>query len=84
MTIDLGGYTLDRKLKWRGEDGGQVITVREGAKLNLSHGTLKGGWGGASGGINNEGGIVTLTNSPSPAVRATTVAAVSVTAVRSS
>ena len=46
VTIDLGGYALDRKLTQRGEGGGQVITIREGATLNLSNGTLKGGWGG--------------------------------------
>jgi len=46
VTIDLGGHTLDRKLTKRGEGGGQVITVRKGATLNLKNGTLKGGWGG--------------------------------------
>ena len=61
MTIDLGGFTLDRGLKGREWDtGGQVITVRKGATLNLSNGTLKGGWGGDSGGINNEGGTANL------------------------
>ena len=45
VTFDLGGFTLDRKLTKRGEGGGQVITIREGATLNLSNGTLtmKGG-----------------------------------------
>ena len=62
VTIDLGGFTLDRKLTKRGEGGGQVITVREGATLNLSNGTLKGGWGGNAGGINNEGGTANLTD----------------------
>ena len=62
VTIDLGGFTLDRKLTQRGEGGGQVITIREGATLNLSNGTLKGGWGGNSGGISNEGGTATLTD----------------------
>ena len=62
VTIDLGGYTLDRKLTKRGEGGGQVITVREGATLNLSNGTLKGGWGGAGGALVNEGGMVKLVN----------------------
>jgi hypothetical protein len=62
VTIDLNNYTLDRKLRYRGEGGGQVFTVRGGATLNLSNGTLKGGWGGDSGGINNEGGTVNLTN----------------------
>ena len=45
MTIDLGGYTLNRRLTKRGEGGGQVITVRKDATLNLSNGTLKGGGG---------------------------------------
>ena len=63
MTIDLGGFTLDRGLKGREWDtGGQVITMRKDATLNLSNGTLTGGWGGDSGGINNEGGTVNLTD----------------------
>ena len=62
VTINLNGFTLDRKLTKRGEGGGQVITVRNGATLNLSNGTLKGGWGGAGGALVNEGGMVTLTD----------------------
>ena len=62
VTINLGGHTLDRKLMRRGEGGGQVITVRSGGTLNLSNGTLKGGWGGAGGALVNEGGTVTLTS----------------------
>ena len=63
VTIDLGGHTLDRGLTSRDYDhGGQVITVRSGATLNLSNGTLKGGWGGNGGGIANEGGTATLSN----------------------
>lgn len=63
ITIDLGGHTLDRGLTARDYDhGGQVITVRSGATLNLSNGTLKGGWGGNSGGLSNEAGTVNLTN----------------------
>ena len=63
VTLDLGGFTLDRgrtSREWN--TGGQVITVRKGGTLNLSNGTLTGGWGGASGGINNEGGTVNLTD----------------------
>lgn len=60
MVIDMNGHKLDRKLTERGEGGGQVITVRKGAKLSLSNGTLAGGWGGNAGGLSNEGGIVTL------------------------
>ena len=55
VTIDLNGYTLDRKLTQRGEGGGQVFTVRSGATLNLSNGTVKGGWAGDSGGLLNHG-----------------------------
>ena len=62
ITLDLNGHTLDRKLTKRGEGGGQVITVRSGGTLNLSNGTLKGGWGGAGGALVNEGGTVTITD----------------------
>ena len=62
VTIDLGGYTLDRQLTKRGEGGGQVITVRKGATFNLKNGTLQGGWGRDGGGLVNEGGTVTLTD----------------------
>lgn len=63
VTIDLAGHTLNRGLtKREWNTGGQVITVRKGATLNLSNGTLKGGWGGNGGGLVNEGGNVTLTN----------------------
>ena len=63
VTIDLGGHTLDRGLTSRDYDhGGQVITVRSGATLNLSNGTLRGGWGGNGGGIANEGGTAALSN----------------------
>ena len=63
VTIDLGGFTLDRGLKAREwNTGGQVITVRKDATLNLSNGTLTGGWGGNGGGIANEGGTANLTN----------------------
>ena len=62
VTIDMNGHKLDRKLTKRGEGGGQVITVREGATLNLSNGTLAGGWGGAGGALVNEGGTVELTD----------------------
>ena len=62
VPINLGGYALDRKLTQRGDNGGQVITVRNGATLILKNGTLQGGWGGDGGGLLNEGGIVTLTN----------------------
>ena len=63
VTINLGGYTLNRRLTMRGESGGTVITVHNGATLNLSNGTLKGGWGGNGGGLaNEEGGTTNLTN----------------------
>ena len=63
ITLNLGGFKLDRGLTSREwNTGGQVITVREGATLNLSNGTLTGGWGGNSGGLVNEGGTVNLTD----------------------
>ena len=62
VTLNLGGHSLNRGLTKRGDGGGQVITVRSGAKLNLSNGTLTGGWGGAGGALVNEGGTVTLTD----------------------
>ena len=56
VTIDLKGHTLDRGLTAREwNTGGQVITVRNGATLNIKNGTLKGGWGGNGGGIENTG-----------------------------
>ena len=54
MTIDLNNYTLDRGLTAQA-DYGQVFTVRNGSTLNLSNGTLTGGYGGNGGGIHNEG-----------------------------
>ena len=63
VTIDLGGFKMDRGLKSREwNTGGQVITVREGATLNLSNGTLTGGWGGNAGGLVNEKGTANLTD----------------------
>ncbi len=63
VTIDLGGHTLNRGLtKREWNTGGQVITVCQYATLNLSNGTLTGGWGGASGGISNENATANLTN----------------------
>ena len=63
VTLDLGGFTLDRgrtSREWN--TGGQVITVRKGGTLNLSNGTLTGGWGGNSGGLANEEGTANLTD----------------------
>ena len=63
ININLSSKTLNRSLDERDYDhGGQVITVRKDATLNLSQGILTGGWGGDSGGILNEGGTVNLTN----------------------
>jgi hypothetical protein len=63
VTINLNNHTLDRKLTGRPASNiaGQVFTVREGSTLNLNGGTVKGGWGGAGGAINNEG-TCNLTN----------------------
>lgn len=52
-TIDLAGYKLDRGLTERGQ-AGQVITVRSGSALNLSNGTLTGGYGGNGGALDIE------------------------------
>ena len=54
IAINMDGHTLDRGLTKRG-NAGQVFAVRQGATLNLSNGTLTGGWGGDSGGIDNYG-----------------------------
>ena len=62
VTMDLNGHKLDRRLTKRGEGGGQVITVRQGATLNLSNGTLTGAWGRGGGGLVNENGTANLTN----------------------
>ena len=63
VTIDLGGFKMDRGLKAREwNTGGQVITVRKDATLNLSNGTLTGGWGGNAGGLVNEKGTANLTD----------------------
>lgn len=64
VTIDLGSHTLDRGLKAREwKTGGQVITVRKDATLNLKNGTLTGGWGGDGGGLLNEAeGTANLTD----------------------
>ena len=63
ININLRSKTLNRSLDERDYDhGGQVITVRKDATLNLSQCILTGGWGGDSGGILNEGGTVNLKN----------------------
>ena len=51
VTVNLGGYTLDRGCRSRGS---QVIVVRSGSRLNLSGGTVTGGWGGNGGAIDIE------------------------------
>ena len=62
VTINLNGHKLDRKLTKRGQGGGTVITVRSGATLHISNGTITGGWGGAGGALSNENGTVFLTD----------------------
>lgn len=54
VTINMGGYKLDRGLTAHGSDG-QCIYVASGSTLNLSNGILTGGWGGDSGGLLNAG-----------------------------
>lgn len=63
VTIDLNGHKLDRGLTERGENGGTVITVRDGAYLYLTNGTITGGWGGDGGALSVEDqGWAQLTN----------------------
>ena len=60
ITIDMNGFTLDRGCTSRGS---QVIVVRTGSTLNLSNGTLTGGWGGNGGALDIEPGTtVNLTD----------------------
>ena len=60
ITIDMNGFTLDRGCTSRGS---QVIVVRTGSTLNLSNGTLTGGWGGNGGALDIETGTtVNLTD----------------------
>ncbi len=60
ITIDINGFTLDRGCTSRGS---QVIVVRTGSTLNLSNGTLTGGWGGNGGALDIESGTtVNLTD----------------------
>ena len=51
VTIDLGGHTLNRNST--SDSRSQVIGVFSGSTLNISNGTLTGGWGG-DGGILNQ------------------------------
>ena len=51
VTIDLGGHTLNRNST--SDNRSQVIGVFSGSTLNISNGTLTGGWGG-DGGILNQ------------------------------
>ncbi len=60
ITIDLNDFTLDRGCTSRGS---QVLVVRTGSTLNLSGGTLTGGWGGNGGALDIEAGAaVNLSN----------------------
>ena len=60
ITIDMNGFTLDRGCTSRGS---QVIVIRNGSTLNLSNGTLTGGWGGNGGALDIEPGTtVNLTD----------------------
>ena len=60
VTINMGGYKLDRGCTSRGS---QVIVVRTGSTLNLSGGTVTGGWGGNGGALDIEStATVNLTN----------------------
>ncbi len=60
ITIDMNGFTLDRGCTSRDT---QAIVVRTGSKLNLSNGTVTGGWGGNGGALDIEDGTtVNLTD----------------------
>lgn len=60
ITINMNGFALDRGCTSRGS---QVIVVRTGSTLNLSNGTLTGGWGGNGGALDIETGTtVNLTD----------------------
>jgi len=60
VTINMGGYKLDRGCTSRGS---QVIVVRTGSTLNLNNGTVTGGWGGNGGALDIETGtVVNLTD----------------------
>ena len=59
ITIDMNGFTLDRGCTSRGS---QVIVIRTGSTLNLSNGTLTGGWGGNGGAIDIETSISDWSN----------------------
>ena len=50
VTINLGGHTLNRNST--SDNRSQVIGVFSGSTLNISNGTLTGGWGGDGGIIN--------------------------------
>ena len=60
VTINMGGYKLDRGCTSRGS---HAIVVRTGSKLNLRGGTVTGGWGGNGGALDIEDGTtVNLTD----------------------
>lgn len=60
ITIDMNGFTLDRGCTSRVT---QAIVVRTGSELNLSNGTVTGGWGGNGGALDIEDGTtVNLTD----------------------
>ena len=60
ITIDMNGFTLNRGCTSRDS---QAIVVRTGSTLNLSNGTVTGGWGGHGGAFDIESGThVNLTD----------------------
>ena len=61
VTIDMGGFELNRGLTQRVMNVGQAIGVRTGSTLVLSNGTVTGAWGGDGGAIINHGNVQ-LTN----------------------
>ena len=61
INIDLNGKRLDRGLQVLAPGHGQVLDTKKGATVNISNGTLTGGYGGDGGAIQNTG-TANLTN----------------------
>ena len=60
VTLDLGGYTIDRALK-DSEADGEVIFINDDANVTIKNGTIKGGYSNnGAGGIHIEGANVKL------------------------
>lgn len=62
ITLDLGGYKIDRKLtEW--EYNGEVMCVNSGTNVTIKNGSISGGYSAnGAGGIHVKGGNLTLEN----------------------